>query len=48
MVAGLSKLSLILDELVSDAAKSGIKYVGFGMAHRGRLSALANVFDKPF
>jgi 2-oxoglutarate dehydrogenase E1 component len=32
---------------VEEAAKYKVEYIGFGMAHRGRLNALANVFKKP-
>lgn len=33
--------------MVDEAAKKKLDYIGFGMAHRGRLNALANVFHKP-
>jgi len=33
---------------VNVAVKYGVEYIGMGMAHRGRLNALTNVFDKPF
>ena len=36
-----------LNQLIETATENGIQYIGFGMAHRGRLNALANVFDKP-
>ena len=35
------------DKLTEEAARHGVDYIGIGMAHRGRLSALANVLDKP-
>jgi 2-oxoglutarate dehydrogenase E1 component len=47
-IAGLSiYLLLNLDHLVETAADMGVDYIGMGMAHRGRLSCLANVFQKP-
>jgi 2-oxoglutarate dehydrogenase E1 component len=36
-----------VDAIVEEAAKYKVEYIGFGMAHRGRLNALANVFKKP-
>ncbi len=36
----------ILDELVERAAKSGVKEIVIGMAHRGRLNVLANIVGK--
>lgn len=36
-----------LNQMIKTASNDGVEYIGFGMAHRGRLSALANVFDKP-
>lgn len=32
---------------MEEAANRNIEYIGFGMAHRGRLAALSNVFKKP-
>lgn len=40
MIVGLNKL-------VETAVEKGVNYIGFGMAHRGRLNALVNVFEKP-
>lgn len=36
-----------LNELIEEAVEKGVEYVGLGMAHRGRLSTLCNVFNKP-
>ncbi len=36
----------ILDELVERAAKSGVREIVIGMAHRGRLNVLANIVGK--
>lgn len=35
------------DLLIEDASQLGVEQVVLGMAHRGRLNVLANVFDKP-
>ena len=37
----------LLDALVRHAADSGVKDLVMGMAHRGRLNVLANIFNKP-
>jgi 2-oxoglutarate dehydrogenase E1 component len=34
------------DQLVETAVHNGVEYIGFGMAHRGRLNALKCVFNK--
>lgn len=36
-----------IDTIVEEAANHHVEYIGFGMAHRGRLNALANTFQKP-
>lgn len=33
--------------MIEEAVDKGVEYIGVGMAHRGRLSTLTNVFDKP-
>ena len=38
----------VLDEIVLEGAKSGVEDVMIGMAHRGRLSVLAHVLEKPY
>ena len=47
MIVGLSKSRSIIDNLVQTSVAHDVNYIGFGMAHRGRLNALRNVFDKP-
>jgi len=37
-----------LDEIIADAAASGVKHVLIAMAHRGRLNVLAHVMQKPY
>ncbi|MDH3998377.1 MAG: 2-oxoglutarate dehydrogenase E1 component, partial [Desulfuromonadales bacterium] len=37
----------LLDQLISRAASVGVSDVVMGMAHRGRLNVLANIFEKP-
>ena len=37
----------ILEELLSRAAANGVQEIVIGMAHRGRLSVLANIIGKP-
>jgi len=40
-------LIALLERLVQGAAKAGIEDLVLGMAHRGRLNVLANIFEKP-
>ena len=37
----------LLDETIISAARLGVRNVMIGMAHRGRLNVLANIFHKP-
>ncbi|MCP4810181.1 MAG: 2-oxoglutarate dehydrogenase E1 component [Proteobacteria bacterium] len=37
----------LLDDLVEDAANSGVREIILGMAHRGRLSTMVNILGKP-
>jgi len=45
---GAETLIPMLDMLLSDAADQGAQEVVMGMAHRGRLNVLANIFNKPY
>ncbi len=47
-IEGLDMLVPVLDEIVCDAADSGITHVLLGMAHRGRLNVLAHILQKPY
>jgi 2-oxoglutarate dehydrogenase E1 component len=44
---GCEALIPLLDRILSDAARQGVKEAVIGMAHRGRLNVLANTVDKP-
>ena len=44
---GCEALIPLLDRVLSDAARAGVKEVVMGMAHRGRLNVLANTVGKP-
>ena len=43
-IEGLDSMISGLQQLVEIAAKSGVEHLVFGMAHRGRLNTLYNVF----
>src|SRR5690606_18461715 len=45
---GGESLIPLLDSVISDAADEGLDEVVIGMAHRGRLNALANSVGKPY
>jgi len=45
---GAESLIPMLDTILSDAADQEVSEVVMGMAHRGRLNVLANIFDKPY
>ena len=47
-IEGLDMMIPILDEIISDAASSGVQHVMIAMAHRGRLNVLAHVTQKPY
>jgi 2-oxoglutarate dehydrogenase E1 component len=47
-IEGLDMMVPILDEIIHDAAASGVKHVMIAMAHRGRLNVLAHVLQKPY
>jgi 2-oxoglutarate dehydrogenase E1 component len=47
-IEGLDVLVPVLDEIVGDAAESGIGSMLLGMAHRGRLNVMAHVLNKPY
>jgi 2-oxoglutarate dehydrogenase E1 component len=45
---GGESLIPLLDEILSEAATAGLDETVIGMAHRGRLSVLANIVGKPY
>ena len=47
-IEGAESLIPALEHAISNGANLGIKEFIFGMAHRGRLSVLANIFNKPY
>ena len=47
-IEGLDMLVPILDEVLGEAAESGIRSILIGMAHRGRLNVMAHVLNKPY
>jgi 2-oxoglutarate dehydrogenase E1 component len=47
-IEGLDMMVPILDEMIGEAAESGIYTILIGMAHRGRLNVLAHVLCKPY
>ena len=47
-IEGLDILVPMLDELIGAAAEAAIYTILIGMAHRGRLSVLAHVLNKPY
>jgi 2-oxoglutarate decarboxylase len=44
---GCEALIPLLDHVLNDAAREGVREVVIGMAHRGRLNVLANTIGKP-
>ena len=46
-IEGTDALVPMLDTAVDEAAAAGAKHVAISMAHRGRISVLAHVLDKP-
>jgi 2-oxoglutarate dehydrogenase E1 component len=47
-IEGLDMLVPVLDEVIGEAAESGIGHILIGMAHRGRLNVMAHVLNKPY
>jgi 2-oxoglutarate dehydrogenase E1 component len=47
-IEGLDMMVPILDEIIHDAAESGVQHVMIAMAHRGRLNVLAHILQKPY
>jgi 2-oxoglutarate dehydrogenase E1 component len=45
---GLEMMIPVLDEIINDAASSGVQHVMIAMAHRGRLNVLAHILQKPY
>jgi 2-oxoglutarate dehydrogenase E1 component len=47
-IEGAESLIPALDAMIERAAQSGVKEFVMGMAHRGRLNVLANIFNKTY
>lgn len=47
-IEGIDVLVPMLDELIYQSVRDGVKNVVIGMAHRGRLNVLAHVLGKPY
>ena len=47
-IEGLDMLVPVLDEVIGEAAESGMRHMLVGMAHRGRLNVMAHVLNKPY
>ena len=47
-IEGLDMMVPLLDEIVGEAAESGIYAILLGMAHRGRLNVMAHLLSKPY
>ena len=47
-IEGLDLMLPILDEIIHDAAATGVTHVMIAMAHRGRLNVLAHILQKPY
>ena len=47
-VEGLDMMVPILDVVIDEAAKTGVRSIMMGMAHRGRLNVLAHTLNKPY
>ncbi|MDR7002075.1 2-oxoglutarate dehydrogenase E1 component [Neobacillus niacini] len=47
-IEGVDMLVPMLDEVVRESSRDGAHNVVIGMAHRGRLSVLAHVLEKPY
>lgn len=47
-IEGLDMMVPILDEIIHDAAETGVQHVMIAMAHRGRLNVLAHILQKPY
>ncbi|MED4866190.1 2-oxoglutarate dehydrogenase E1 component [Heyndrickxia faecalis] len=47
-IEGLDALVPLMEQMIIEAVKTGVKTVNIGMAHRGRLNVLAHILEKPY
>jgi len=47
-IEGVDMLVPMLDQIIHDAVVAGTREIVMGMAHRGRLSVLAHILNKPY